>query len=1072
MKITRSSFISICILFISFSTLAQQGSFVRNPSISPDGNKIAFVFQGDIWTADNNGQNAKRLTIHEAYDQSPVWSPDNKMIAFSSDRFGNNDIYTIDANGSAPKRITFHSTQDLISSWTDNYGLLAQSNRTFKHVERESELIQVPATGGTPFRAFNSVGFEPQPSPNGKYIAFVRGTCRISREAYRGAANREIWLYNTNSKSYNKITNFDGNDFNPRWIDDSNIAFISSRNGKYNVFKLNIDATGMPQGQPQSLTSFNDYGVMSMNIGGNTIILEQFDKVWKMPVAGGNPVVININIGADYRFDPIEHKTYAGDVSEYLVSPNGKLMALVIRGEVFVKLNDKEKSRTVRLTNNPYRDQDIAWLNDSTLLFTSDREGKFNMYMISSSDQNETNIFRTLKTKVSKILDGKDDISNPRISPDGEKIAYNEGRGKLIVALISSEGKINKPLSLLDGWATASGVSWSPDSKWVAYSLDDLNFNEEVYIHAADNSTNPVNISMHPRGDYNPVWSKDGSKLGFISTRNNGDADVWFAWLNKEDWEKTKQDWEEEDEDEGKNGNDKKKNGKDKKTIEPIKIDFKDIHYRLSQVTSLPGNEGNLNVSQDGELFFFTNNGGGRMTYRANRDLYKIKWDGTEQKPLTKGGTSPFGVDLGPEGKKLYFIKRGGKISSVDIAKATVDNLGFSAKMVINHPEEREQIFGEAWRTLDAGFYDPGFHNQDFSNLKEKYHDWAISASTQIDFHYVFNLMLGQLNASHMGLYGSGMQDTQRERTGLLGVDIMPEKNGVRITRVIPKSPADREGSKININDIIKTIDGQPVSSTKNFYIPLSNKINEKVILEVINSIGQNREVIIRPTGSINTLLYDEWVADRRALTEKYSNGQLGYIHIRGMNWTSFEQFERELTASGQGKKGLVIDVRFNGGGWTTDYLMAVLNVKQHAYTIPRGAASDLEKEHTNFTQYYPYGERLPLAAWTKPAVALCNANSYSNAEIFSHAFKTLDRGTLVGVPTFGAVISTGGQGLINGSYVRLPFRAWYVLATKTSMENIPAVPDIVINNTPDSKSRGVDEQLKKAVDTLLGEIR
>lgn len=1040
-------------------------SYVRHPAISHDGSTLAFVFQGDIWTSDLNGQNARRLTIHEAYDHSPTWSPDDKAIAFSSDRFGNNDIFTLMAAGSTPNRITFHSTSDLVSSWSDQYGIMAQSNRTFRQIERESELIKLPATGGTPSRIFDAVGFEPQPSPNGKLIAFVRGTCRVEREAYRGAANRDIWVYNNGTKTFSKITSFDGNDFSPRWIDDGQLAFISSRDGKYNVFKVGLKADGTGQGEPAALTSFKDYGVMSINIGGGTVVMEQYNKVWKMPATGGSPTEIKVSIGADYRFDPIEHKQYSGNVSEYWVSPNGKRIAMVIRGEIFVRINDKEKSRTVRLTDNPANDKGIAWLNDSTLLFTSDREGKYNAYKIVSVDEAEPDLFKTLKTETTKILDTKDDISGLVVSPDGSKISYVEGVGKLIVANISSEGKITKPVTLLDGWASPEGISWSPDSKWLAYSLEDLDFNSEIYIHAADNSRKPTNISMHPRGDANPVWSKDGSKLGFRSSRNNGDVDVWFAWLNKQDWDKTKRDWE-EDED---NAEEKKKNGDDK--VKDIKIDFEDIHYRLTQVTSLPGNESNLNVSHDGEYFFFTTNGGGRQNYDADRDLFKIKWDGSEMKSLTSGNSSPSGVDLGPKGKKLYFIKSGGRIAAVGIDNGKVENLGFSAKMIINHPKEREQIFEEAWRALNHMFYDPNFHGQDFDNLKKKYRSWAISASTQTDFHYVFNLMLGQINASHMGLYGSGLQETQSERTGLLGLDILPEKNGVKVVRVVPKSPADREDSKILINEVIKSVNGQPVSRTNNFYRPLTNMANEKVILEVVSPSGNSREVIIRPTTNISTLLYDEWVAKRRELTEEYSNGQLGYIHIRGMNWPSFEQFERELMASGHGKKGLVIDVRFNGGGWTTDYLMTVLGYQQHAYTVPRGAAKNLESEHKGFKQYYPYGERLPLSAWVKPAVTLCNANSYSNAEIFSHAFKTLDRGTLVGTPTFGAVISTGGQGLINGSFVRLPFRAWYVSATETTMENVPATPDIIIDNNPDSKAKGVDEQLKKAVDTLLSEM-
>lgn len=185
----------------------------------------------------------------------------------------------------------------------------------------------------------------------------------------------------------------------------------------------------------------------------------------------------------------------------------------------------------------------------------------------------------------------------------------------------------------------------------------------------------------------------------------------------------------------------------------------------------------------------------------------------------------------------------------------------------------------------------------------------------------------------------------------------------------------------------------------------------------------------------------------------------------------SFERFERELQASGMGKEGIVIDVRFNGGGWTTDYLMAVLNVRQHAYTIPRGAAENLQDEHKKFKNYYPFSERLPLSSWTKPSVAMCNESSYSNAEIFSHAYKTLDIGTLVGKPTFGAVISTGGQRLLDGSYVRMPFRAWYVKATEENMENGPAVPDVIVDNAPDSKANGEDPQLKKAVEVLLEQL-
>lgn len=609
-------------------------------------------------------------------------------------------------------------------------------------------------------------------------------------------------------------------------------------------------------------------------------------------------------------------------------------------------------------------------------------------------------------------------------------------------------------------------VSWSPDSKWLAYSLDDLNFNSEIFIHAADDSMEPVNVSMHPRGDYGPVWSRDGSKLGFLSNRNNGDIDLWFAWLTEEDWEKTKEDREHgyyfDDEEESGEEEDEEK----EKEVEPIEIDLEGIHERLWQVTSMPGSETGLTISADGETFYFT--AGDPAT--DGRDLYSVKFDRTESKRLTEGGRNPYGISLGPDGKKLYAVSRG-SFFEVDPTKGDFTSLPFNARMTIDHNKENEQIFEEAWSALNQGFYDPEFHGRNWEALKNKYKPWVLSASTSQDFRYMFNWMLGQLNASHMGLYGSDPEETQEERTGLLGIGVEPVDDGVRVTKVVMNSPADKEASRLYEGDVITRVEGKPVTSGTNFFSYLVNDVTEQVLLDVRGTDGDMREVVIRPTNSLSDELYEEWVKSRQELTEEYSNGRLGYIHVRGMNWPSFERFERELMASGHGKEGIVIDVRWNGGGWTTDYLMTVLNVKQHAYTIPRGATDDLDENHEEYREYYPFSERLPLSWWTKPSVAMANESSYSNAEIFSHAYKTLGVGKLVGMPTFGAVISTGGMGLIDGSFVRMPFRAWYVKATDQNMENGPAVPDVRVDNAPDSKAKGEDPQLRRAVEVLLNQI-
>lgn len=1054
---------------VSISALASGNDpFVRYPALNSDGSQIAFTFQGDIWTVPVNGGNAVRLTIHEAYDAAPVFSPDDKYIAFSSDRFGNDDIFTIPVKGGMPKRLTYYSSGDYVYDWNGGE-ILFSTRREFRQLERTFETYSISPEGGTPKRILNAMGDMAVKSPNGKFIAFVMGECRIEREQYTGPANRDIWLYEIAADKFSQLTDFNGQDYMPQWGSSNELYYVSAKPGRYNVFKIALDDSGNKTGETQ-LTDFDEDGVHYLKVSrdGNKIVMLRTTSMYTMNNDGSDVKQINVKIGADYRFDPIEHKTMTDGISDYAISPNGKLAAFSTHGEVFITQTDKEKSRSIDLSNHPFRDQYVQWLSDSTLIFTSDRDGQYDIYMALSADEDQPDIFKSLKHKIVRITDTPEDESWPVISPDGKKIAYEIGRGKLVVADIDAEGKLSNSVTLLDGWSIPEGVTWSPDSKWLAYSLEDLNFNSEIYIHSADNSKKPVNVSMHPRGDSSPFWSKDGSKLGFLSARNNQNNDVWFVWLKKADWQKSKLDWEEDDGSDKADKKDKKKDDKDDKKkdeVEPIQIDFDGIHERLVQVTSMSGDEGNIIISNDGETFYFTANN----PPNKGRDLFSVKWDGDKLETVTNGGANPYSLQLDKDGKNIYHLKSGGRLAKITLSGNKSESISFSAKMDINYVEELDQIFEEAWRTLNEGFYDPKFHGKDWEVLREKYKPLCLSASTKTDFQYMFNNMLGELNASHMGLYGSDRAETQRERTGLLGIEIDPEVDGILVKRVIPESPADREASKLYAGDEILSINGKNVED-ENFYSLLTNTADEKIVLNVKGKEGE-REVVIRPISSYGNLVYDEWVKQRRAMVDKLSNGRLGYLHIQAMGWDSFERFERELTAAGLGKEGIVIDVRYNGGGWTTDYLMAILNVKQHAYTVPRGATNDLQKNHLKFREDYPYAERLPFYPWTKSSIALCNASSYSNAEIFSHAYKTLGIGTLVGEPTFGAVISTGGKGLIDGSFVRLPFRAWYVKATDENMEWGPAVPDVIVRMSPDSKAKNKDEQLKKAVEVLLKQI-
>jgi Tol biopolymer transport system component len=684
-------------LFISVSYANSPSAFARYPDLNKDGTRIVFNFQGDLWTVPVKGGSAQRLTIHEAYDFLPMWSSDDRSIAFSSNRYGNYDVFTVPSTGGIPKRITFHSSGDLLSDYAQDNTLLFTTSRTFRHVEWDHELASVSDNGGTPELLLDAVGEMPVKSPDGKFIAFVKGWGRIVREAYRGSANNDIWIYNTQTEKYTKVTDFDGHDNQPKWADSRTLYYLSSESGKYNIHKLTIDDNGSKIGTNVQITDYTDDGIRYFNLSGNGkfAVFERQTDIYTIDLLNGNSDKLNINISADYRFDPVVLKTFSSDIQDYDVSPNGKYTAFVVRGEIFIRGNDKDKSKTRNLSENPYRDQHVAWLNDTSIVFVSDREGQQDLYLLTSGDESESNLFKTLKLKTERITNTPEDESWPVISPDKKKIAYEIGIGKLVVEDIGPKGELSNRKDLLDGWAAPGNVCWSPDSRWLSYSLDDLYFNQEIFIQRADNSIEPVNVSMHPRGDRMPAWSKDGSKLAWISERSNNDSDVWFVWLKKEDWERTKDDWEEYEKPEEKKKDKKdEKEGKDKE-VQPIIIDIENIFERTVKVTAIEGDESNVQISDDGETIYFT----AKSPTKKGTDLFSIKWDGKDIKELTTDGSSPSSVKLSPDGKHLYFTEKG-KLSKLDLDKSKKESLSFSAKMYVNFPVEKEQKFEEGWRAL------------------------------------------------------------------------------------------------------------------------------------------------------------------------------------------------------------------------------------------------------------------------------------------------------------------------------------------------------------------------------------
>ncbi|WP_405606753.1 S41 family peptidase [Polaribacter sp. Asnod1-A03] len=1045
-------------VLFSTTVLIAQKTLIRMPSISPDASKMAFSFDGDIWVLDLNTNQPKRLTIHQAYETNPIWNSESNQLVFTSNRRGNTNIFKTDLNGGIPTQLTYYPTTDTPSQWNSDGEIIFSSNRIYKGTERESSIYKINENGKTPNRFMTALGSQASISPDGNFVAFVKGTCRISREDYNGPAQRDIWVFNLKTKEYHQITTSKKNDHSPLWDVDNNLYYIGAESGRYNIYKTSLNTNGSKKASENQLTGLKVNGILSFTVSSNgTIIYNSGLDVFKIE---NNAVSkINLNLSTDNRFELEETETVSNGIRDLNVSPNGKLIALSINGEIFVKENTKEKSKSNNVSNHPFKDDNPFWIDDNTLGFLSDRSGLNELYKVVSTEDN-VNLSRSLKTKVTQLTKSKIDVFEPLVSPNGKKISYRVGRGQLVIADLK-EGKLTNIKSYSDTWAAAEGVAWSPDSKYIAYSQKDLNFDSEIYIQSIENSSKKINVSMHPRSDSSPVWSPDGKKLSFVSNRA-GDRgginyDTWMVWLEKSDWEKTRADFAEGDYYD--TNNDDSKSKKEKKVV-TVKIDEEKIYDRLVQLTNWGGNEYGRLFSVDSKSIYVS----AVDPTTGQNALYKIAIKAGNPK-LVKGVANLRGFSLNKD--NLYY-SAAGKLKSLNLKSDKISSFSHSAIYTTNFSKLNEQVFEEGVRAITAGFYDPKFHGYNWDEIVKRYRPMVLAAVTKQDYTFMFNNMLGQLNASHMGYRGRTPEKVSNDNVGLLGLDVSNVNSGVKINFILPNSAATKTNVSLNEGDVITAVNGKKITKNTNFYSLLKNTSENEILL----TLGDKREVVVRTESSrtISGLRYEEWINSRKKLVDEYSNGQLGYIHIQGMNLPSFERFERELKASGYGKKGIVIDVRNNGGGWTTDRLMAVLTVQQHSYTVPRGATDNLQKDNKDFIGNYPFNERALLAVNTKPLVALTNESSYSNAEIFAHAFKSFKLGKIVGQPTFGAVISTGSHRLQDGS-IRMPYRAWYVKETGKNMEHGPAVPDYLVQNKPGWKARGEDDQLKKAVEVLLQDL-
>ncbi|MGE4619426.1 MAG: S41 family peptidase, partial [Planctomycetota bacterium] len=654
----------------------------------------------------------------------------------------------------------------------------------------------------------------------------------------------------------------------------------------------------------------------------------------------------------------------------------------------------------------------------------------------------------------------------PLLDPAGKKIAYICGDGDIAIQDLDGE---NFQI-LHTGW-NPPRFSWSPDGQWIAFSTLDNDFNADVWLVPIDGSRAPYNLTANPRPDHSPTWSPDGRKLSFVSQRDEEGADLWWVWLRKEDHQQTTEDRilkddpppkskpkvqpsdekKESDEKESEKTKDEKKDEKQKKV--EVRIDFDGIRMRLRRAFASENSIRSPIWGLESKKIYFVS------SHESAAALYSLEIpEGRTPKKIASGSSSVLEWNL--KSKKMLRIVSG--TPTTVTASGTSSALSFTRSFPVDMAQRRVEVFNEAWATMRDRFYDPNLKGLDWDAQGDRYRPLAITRRDPIEFGAIINRMIGELNASHQNFSSASRWSKTIRATGVPGWRLEAPDGAAhyKVVSILEGTPAAAVELDLQVGDEIISIGAQEIAAGANLSQALAGTVGERVPF-VIRRAGEDRKVVIRPISNNvqRRLLYENWVRQRRSLVTEFSSGRLGYLHIQGMNQTSLDRFAVELYEAGHGKEGLLIDVRENGGGWTTDRLLASLTRKPHAYTIPRAGGAG-----------YP-NDRLVAPSWTRPIAVLCNQNSFSNAEIFSHAIKNLGRGPLIGVTTAGGVISTGSTTLLDGSSIRVPFRGWYTLPDRLDMELHGAEPDLVVPSLPGDEETGTDRQLKVAVDRLLQDL-
>ena len=1082
MKTTPIFSAFLLLSFFSFAQISPQ--WARYPAISPDGSAIAFTYKGNLYRVSAEGGDATQLTFHDAHDYRAIWSGDSKTLAFASDRYGNFDIYTMDAMGGPSTRLTFHSTDEKPYTFSRNdstviFGAVRQDEVLHRQypTSRQPELYSISIEGGRVQQILTVPAEAVQLNADGSQMIYhdQKGYENEFRKHHTSAITRDLWSYDLEADTHKMLTSFNGEDRNPVYSKDGkSIFYLSEESGTFNVHRMDLEN---PTSNAQ-LTQFKTHPIRFLSMGNGILSFGYDGELYTMP-EDGEPKKLSINIRTQEGVNADKYVSVSDGVREMDISPNGKEIAFISRGEVFVTSVDG--SLTKRVTNTPEQERFVKFTHDGKgVSYSSERNGKWDIYKTTKVRKEEPYFFAATLVKEDTLISTQEDNYLPEFSPDGKVVAYIEGRRNLKVMNLKTK-VVTTLLTSDDLFHMSDGdkyFKWSPDSKWLLVDWRQTLSNSEVLLLSADGEKR-INLTESGYYDMSPKWVNEGKQMLWFSNRNGlksyatsgrSELDVYGMFFTKGAWDKfnlskeeydlmkdieegakkKEDDKKEDDKKEDKKGKKKKDDEEKDKKIEPLRFDLEDLELRKSRLTIHSSKLRDAVLSKDGEKLYYL------ARFEKDLNLWETELRTKSTKMLISLGAKSGSLQWDAKQEHLFLLSDG-KIAKVDLEGAKTKPVKIKSEMLLDADAERNYMFEHVWLRTNAIFYHSNFHGIDWKAMRTEYEKYVPHIGNSVEFAEMLSELLGELNVSHAGGRYNGTI-TNGDATASLGIfmDYKHQGNGIKIAEIIKGGPLDKADFKLGAGAIIEKIDGEIITPNRDVASYLNRKAGNFTLLDIINSAGNRKQITVKPISlkEESPLLYRRWVKqNEKEVTEK-SNGTLGYVHIPGMSDEPYRSIYEQMMGKFSDKKAVIVDTRFNGGGdLVADLAMFFTGVPFLSYETEAKVVG---------------GE--PTSRWTKPTLAIFNESMYSDGSCFASGYRDLKIGKSVGMPVPGTCSFAGWERLPNGG-------VWGVVPVSAKnkagewMENNQTDPEIRVKNNPDVIDKGRDEQLERSIEVLMKDV-